>query len=238
MSSSQAAVEFRFMLRDKADSLAPGDPEDLQNIDTGNLPNGSHCYVTSRKSLYVFNKFSTLTANGVDVFAPNCNVGRWYLMTSSVTGCPPVELYSSNPNDFAADAAMHQPSTALFAYQETGNLGVWNLTASGGVLTYLGPDCPAIATLTASVSVDDAAALRSILGFISHNDDDPGFVVGTTVAGVVQVVQTVADQVQMLVAQRFIPALQSGNTIRSKFGTSAAATGGNILSLQLIVRPL
>lgn len=237
MGTAQSAVDYRNMIRDVADVLVPGNPNDIQNIITDPLPNGAKCYVVSRRATYVLNKFSTLAANGIEILAPIAGPGRWFL-EGVVTGEVPVaELYSTNPNTFVTDGVLNQPATALFSVEKGANLAAWTLTASGGILTYNGPDTPAWAIMTASVNVANADALRAILGFISHNNDNPGFAVGTTIAGVVEVVQTVADEIVMLVAQRRIPALQTGNTIRPKFGSSAPAVSGSILSLQLTVRP-
>ena len=236
---AQSPPEYRYMIRAFADILDPGNAEDIQNINTAPLPNGAHCYVISRRAVFVLNKFSTTSANGVEVLAPIAGGGRWLLESVAIAGAPTAEIYTTTDgNTFVADGTMNQPDTANFALQEGQNTNIWALTALGGILTYNGPDTPAIATLTAAVSVDNTDAQRVIMGFASHNDDDPGFAAGTTIAGVQEVVQGTVGLIQMLVAQRYIPALQAGNTIRPKFAAQAAAGGGNISSLQLIVRPL
>lgn len=234
---AQSPADFRNLIRQKADFLAPGDPDDLQNIITSQLPNGAKCYVVERRSTFVYNRYSSLSPNGIEVFAPIAGGGRWLLSSVDIAGSPIIEAYSTNPNTFVVDGNLNAPNTAQFTTEAGPHLTMWTLTALGCVLQYNGPDTPAWAILTASVSVANADALRSITGFISHNDDDPGAVVGTTIGGPVQVVQTVANQVLMLVAQRRIPSLQSLNTIRPKFSGIAGGVTGVLASLQLTVRP-
>lgn len=240
MSTAQAAVEFRFMIRDVANLSAPGNPEDIQNINTAPLPNGAICYVNSQRSAYVLDKFSDAVADGASVWAPSAGPGRWLLLVTSSAGAPAVMAYSNGGqnNTFALDDAYHQPATNEFSANEGQESSRWGFTASGCILTWNGPALPMLVMLTASVSLSDGTPARNIHGFVSLNDEDSA--VGQGGVQGVSIVAITADgsQWQTLESQRFITAVASGATLRPKFAAPAAGGGGNIAALTLIAVPL
>jgi len=234
---AQSPPDYRYMIRAFADVLDPGNAEDIQNINTAPLPNGAHCYVISRRAVFVLNKFATTSPNGTEVLQPNAGGGRWFLEGVALGLAPIAEMYATNANTFTADAALAVVTTNFFTLQEGQNLNLWALTAAGGILTYQGPAAPAVVTLTAAVQVANTDAARMIRGVISHNNDTPAFAFGTGIEGVQSVTQSVANAVLPMITERYIPTLGTGDTIRPKFGTDAAAVSGTVLSLALIARP-
>lgn len=234
---AQSPPDYRYMIRAVADVLAPGNPDDIQNINTAPLPNGAHCYVISRRACFVLNKFSTVAANGTEVLAPIAGGGRWFLEGVATGLVPPAEAFSTNPNTFVADGNLNAPNSALFSLQEGQNPALWTLTAAGCIMTYNGPPTPAIAWLLACVQVDNADAVRQVAGFISV-DNDSGGVIGTGVDGVQAVTLAATTEQKILSAQRHILTLQEGSTVRPKFSAAAGAVEGNLESLQLIVLPV
>lgn len=234
----QAPAELRFLICATAGSPESGD--DIQNIIPNPLPDGAHCYVISRRACFVLNKFSTATPTGVEVLATALGSsfpGRWVLDRVAAGAAPPVEAFATNPNTFVTNGVLNQPATALFSLDEGENTALWGFTASGCVLTYNGPATPGIATLTACVQVDNADAVRQVLGFVSVDNDVPAFGAGTTVAGVQAVTLATTTEQKIITAQRLVT-LAPGATFRPKFGSSAGAVGGVIATLQLIVRPI
>lgn len=230
---AQSSPDYRYMIR--ATAGTPGSGEDIRNINTDPLPNGAHCYVIARRACFVLNKNSSVSADNVGVLLPIAGPGRWFVESVASALAPSAQAYSTNPNTFVTDGVLNRPNSALFAIQEGSDAALWDFTAAGCIMTYQGPPTPAIATLTAAVHVTNTAALRAVLGFISVDNDNPGFAAGTTAAGVQEVIFT--DQTIQLNAQRRIPALAAGVTIGPKFGSLASAGSGGIDSLQLIVRP-
>jgi len=240
MSTAQAAVEYRFLIRDFADVLDPGNPNDLQNIITDPLPNGAICYVNAKRACYVLNKHSTASANGADVYAPIAGPGRWYLLTASAGELPPVMAYNTDSNTpaFTCDGAFNQSSSNSFAATELQQQSRWTFTALGCVLTYNGPTIPMMATLTCSVSVTDGTPAQPILGFVSYNDDSGGTTAGGPEGKAIAVCGADGTNWVTLCSQRLVPAVAEGNTFRPKFLCAAGGGAGAIGSLQLVIRPI
>jgi hypothetical protein len=240
MSTAQAAVEYRFMIRDFADILDPGNPNDLQNINTTPLPNGAICYVNAQRAAYVLDKFSDASANGASIFAPIAGPGRWVLLTASSGGAPAAMAYSTagQNNTFTLDDAYHAPATAEFSLNEDQELERWSFTASGCVLTWNGPALPMLVLLSASVSLADGTPARDIHGFVSVNNEDGAAGQGGSQGIAIVNISTDGTQWSSLVSQRFVAAVSNGSTLRPKFAAPAGGTTGNIAALTLIALPL
>lgn len=240
MTVAQASPDLRFMIRDRAASGGGGDPLDLQNIITDNLPNGAVCYVNQQRAAYVLDKYSDASADLSSVFAPIAGPGRWLLLTVAAGLVPPVMAYntSSNTPAFACTGAYVQSSSSSFAAGELGSLERWALTASGCILTYTGPTVPMLATLTASVSVTDGTPAVPISAFVSLNDETPSVAAGGSDGQALVVCGVDGTNWVQLVSQRIFTAIPTGSTLRPKFAAGSGGAAGAIGSMQLVVRPL
>jgi hypothetical protein len=155
MTVAQSSPDLRFLIRDFADVSDPGNPLDIQNVNTAPLPNGSACYVNSKRALYVLDKYSDADADGSVIYAPIAGGGRWVLFGAGVGGAPAVMAYNTegNTNTFVPDGTWVQPNSAAFAATELNELARWSFTAAGCILTWNGPTLPALAVLTVSLSI-------------------------------------------------------------------------------------
>lgn len=214
---AQSAVALRTLIR-TFPSSSPGSGEDMQNMNTSELPDGATCFCTATRQLFRFRKKSTAAAVANIVIVPSAGGGRWILESLAPTGALPVFLAATDLNtaDTSGTTNWTASQTSLYALQ--GGSAAWTLTA-GCVLHYIGPATPMLVTLTVTLSFD--ATARVDIG-ISHNDDlvaaADGFAEGIQFYGVG--VETTG--VVVLSTQRRVD-ISPLETIRPKFRYSGGA---------------
>jgi len=228
---AQSASALRFLLRSSVGT--PGNGDDIANINTANLPDGSHCYVTENRSLYVFAKRSTLLASDT-VIVPIAGGGRW-LLVSTTAGAFGAFVYSTvgSVNNFDATGNWAPANTANFAAAIT---GLWNFSAAGALLTYNGPTTPAIVRLTATIGGTPAPA--SMYAGVSYNGDISGALAGSHggATGATFVEQDVGGSSLSIASQRVIPVLSAGDSLLPVYGGPADEADGTIFVMQLTIQ--
>lgn len=163
---AQSAVALRTLIR-TFPSSSPGVADDMQNMNTSELPDGAQCYCTGTRQLFRFRKFSTAAAVANIVIVPSSGGGRWVLESFAPTGALPVFLAASAANTADTDGTVNWTASQTSNYALQGGLAAWTLTA-GCVLHYIGPAATMLVTLTATVTI--GAGSRVDIG-VSHNDD-------------------------------------------------------------------
>jgi hypothetical protein len=229
---AQSAVALRCMIREFV-STSPGNGEDLQNINTSQLPDGAQCFVTTTRQLFRFRKFSTISAVPDYVIVPSSGGGRWVL-EGIPAGALPAWVVATNTNttDASGSGDWLAPNTDDFSLELGG--GAWAFTALGCILTYTGPTARYLFRVTATLTF---AGDQSVQLGIAHNDDLTG-----TAAGFLQGIQFYDVPIESsetvdLSAER-MRVIANGSTIRPKFRLSGTAADLDIERLTLSATPV
>lgn len=215
---AQSAVALRCLIRETASS-SPGTGEDMQNINTRNLPDGAQCFVTSTRRLYRFRKFATIAAVENVVIVPSSGGGRWVL-EGPTAGAAPLFIAATDENgtDASASANWLAPNTSAFAQQA--GAGLWTLTPLGCLLTYHGPEASYFVRLFATVTFPSPNTVNCV---VDHNGDitgaDAGFAEGEEFLE-----SELADSTQSyIVSSERLVTIAPGETMQPKFRFSGGS---------------
>lgn len=233
--AAQSAVAYRPLIR--ATVGDPGSGDDIANMNTAPLTNGAECYVTQNRSVYRLAKFSTIAANGTTVILPIAGGGRW-LLVGSAGAALAASVYSTLGlnNSFNLTAAWSAPTTANFEAALTA--GLWTLSPSTCLLTYLGPTTPALVRLTAAMSAPGGEGAVSVYAGVAYEDDLTGTLAGSNGGargGTFYTQRASSEDVVVVATQRRIAALAAGEIIQPKFGSVADEASGTVYDLQLTI---
>ena len=211
---AQAAVGFRFQLRNSID--------ELKQISGSLLPNGALSVVNDNGALYQYAKYSALAADDNVVLAPADGLGRWLLFSVANALSLPAFVQSSGGTTFTTHDGTWQPvvgTGALALVLAPDPAPSWTFAAAGCVLTYQGEPATYVAELVATLAQVGGAA-GNCLGAIAKNNDTVG-VAALTGSGAQAQALAATDTGQVIKCVRQIE-LVSGDTVAPRF---AAAVG-------------
>ena len=215
----QSAVAYRSLVC--ATVGTPGSGEDLANINTAPLPDGSSCFVTGTRQFFRLRKYATIAAVAGAVIVPNAGGGRWVLegvaagaLAALVAGT------STNTTDASTTGNWLGVNSINFALQA--GTGAWSFNPGSCILTLTGPGGRYLCDIRASVSPVEGNGVNVVA---SLNDDITGttaaFTEGEQFANVGANFEG-GQQTIVLAAARVVT-LVVGDNIRPKFRYSGGA---------------